>query len=95
MSLTEEILSQQSDNVLKRLRGADRFWSALRSGEIKAPQVVTNSSETIGECDIDIAICGGTLGILLGAALQQLGWRVSLIERGILKGRKQEWNIST
>ena len=94
MSLTSEILSQQSDNVLERLRQADRFWSALRSGQIDAPEVVTNSSTTIGECDLDVIICGGTLGILLGAALQQLGWRVGLIERGILKGREQEWNIS-
>ena len=94
MRLTEEILSQQPDNILERLRQADRFWSALRSGKIDAPEVVTNSSATIGECDLDVIICGGTLGILLGAALQQLGWRVGLIERGVLKGRDQEWNIS-
>ena len=94
MSLTEEILSQQSDNILERLRGADRFWSALRSGKIDVPEVVSDSSATIGQCEFDVIICGGTLGILLGAALQQLGWQVGLIERGILKGRDQEWNIS-
>ena len=94
MSLTSEILSQQPDNVLERLRQADRFWSAIRLGAIDAPEIVTNSRATIGECDLDVIICGGTLGILLGAALQQLGWRVGLIERGILKGREQEWNIS-
>ncbi len=37
---------------------------------------------------------GGTLGILLAAALQKQGWKVALIERGILRGREQEWNIS-
>ena len=94
MSLTETILSQQPNNVLARLRQADKFWSALRNGEIDAPQVVTESKESIGKCDLDLIICGGTLGILLGAALVQLGWRVGLIERGILKGREQEWNIS-
>ena len=94
MSLTEKILDRQSDNVLERLRGADRFWSALRSGKITAPEVITNSSTAIGDCEADIVICGGTLGILLGAALQQLGWEVILIERGVLKGREQEWNIS-
>ena len=94
MSLSESILSQRADNVLERLRNADRFWSALREGKIDAPQVVTNSSIAMGEAETDIVICGGTLGILLGAALQQLGWQVTLIERGILKGRKQEWNIS-
>ena len=94
MSLSESILSQRSDNVLERLRSADRFWSALREGKIDAAEVVTNSWDNIGEAETDIVICGGTLGILLGAALQQLGWRVTLIERGILKGREQEWNIS-
>ena len=94
MNLTSEILAQQSDNVLERLRRADQFWSALKSGEIDAAEVVSNSTNLIGEVDTDIVISGGTLGILLGAALQQLGWRVILIERGILKGREQEWNIS-
>ena len=94
MSLTSEILSQQPDNVLERLRQADRFWSALRSGKIDAAEVIGNSSTAIGDTDTDIVICGGTLGILLGAALQQLGWQVVLIERGVLKGREQEWNIS-
>lgn len=94
MSLTEKILDRQPDNVLERLRGADRFWSALRSGNMTAPEVVSDSSTAIGDCEADIVICGGTLGILLGAALQQLGWQVILIERGVLKGREQEWNIS-
>lgn len=94
MTLTEKILGQRSDNTLENLRRADRFWSALKEGKIDAPEVVSNSSDSIGEADTDVVICGGTLGILLGAALQQLGWRVSLIERGILKGREQEWNIS-
>ncbi len=83
MSLTEQILSQQPDNVLERLRGADKFWTALRSQQLKVPQVVTESKETLGETDWDLVICGGTLGILLGAACAKLGWRVALIERGI------------
>jgi hypothetical protein len=41
-----------------------------------------------------VVIAGGTLGILLGAALARRGWRVILIERGILRGREQEWNTS-
>ena len=94
MSLTSEILAQRSDNALERLRRADQFWSALRSGKIDVPQVVDNSAAEIGQTDTDVLICGGTLGILLGAALQQHGWQVTLVERGILKGREQEWNIS-
>ena len=94
MSLAEQILARQPDNVLKKLRGADKFWTALRSQQMQVPQVVTKTSEALGEIDWDIVICGGTLGILLGAALQKLGWRVALLERGILRGREQEWNIS-
>ena len=98
MSLTEQILSQQPDNVLDRLRRADQFWTALRSGNIAATEVVRNSLVEIGDrnsdLEPDIVICGGTLGILLGASLQQLGWRVTVIERGVLRGREQEWNIS-
>jgi len=76
MSLTEQILSQQPDNVL------DRRNSLVEIGD-------RNS-----DLEPDIVICGGTLGILLGASLQQLGWRVTVIERGVLRGREQEWNIS-
>ena len=94
MSLTSEILSQQPDNVLARLRRADQFWSALRTGKLDVTEVVSNSAADIGQTDTDLVICGGTLGILLGTALQQRGWSVTLIERGILRGREQEWNIS-
>jgi lycopene cyclase CruP len=39
-------------------------------------------------------VCGGTLGILIATTLALRGWRVGVIERGILRGRDQEWNIS-
>jgi len=94
MSLVETILAQRFDHALTNLRRADQFWSALKEGKIDAPEVVSQSSDNLGETDTDLVICGGTLGILLGAALQQLDWRVTLIERGVLKGREQEWNIS-
>ena len=94
MNLTEAILGKRTDNALANLRRADKFWSALKEGKIDAPKVIREDSNSIGKPDTDIVICGGTLGILLGAALQQLGWQVSLIERGVLRGREQEWNIS-
>lgn len=94
MSLTEQILSPRSDNTLVGLRQADKFWSAIKENKIEPSQVVFASGEKLLESDSDIVICGGTLGILLGAALQRLGWQVTLIEKGILKGREQEWNIS-
>lgn len=93
MSLTEEILSQLSGDPLTGLRRADALWRSLRNGSLPIPTVVQTSDALI-DPEWDVIICGGTLGILLGAALAQQGWRVALIERGILRGRDQEWNIS-
>lgn len=94
MTLTEQILAGRSDNTLDRLRGVDRIWQTLRENTPLIPQVVKQTQESLKNCDWDIVISGGTLGILIGASLQRLGWKVALIERGILRGRDQEWNIS-
>jgi lycopene cyclase CruP len=94
MTLTEQILSQLPGDVLGRLRSVDKLWQELRSDTVSIPCVIDESRDSLGNPDWDIIICGGTLGILLGAALQKRGWRVALIERGILRGRDQEWNIS-
>ncbi len=94
MSKTEQILQQLPGDVLGRLRGADRLWQALRENTAPVPQAIQESQEPLGNLDWDVVICGGTLGILIGCALQKCGWRVALIERGILRGRDQEWNIS-
>ncbi|CAN6701966.1 unnamed protein product [Malus baccata var. baccata] len=42
----------------------------------------------------DVLICGGTLGIFIATALCAKGLRVGIVERNVLKGREQEWNIS-
>ena len=42
----------------------------------------------------DVIVCGGTLGVFLAASLQRRGLRVAIVERGPLRGREQEWNIS-
>ena len=94
MSLTAEILSQQPGEVLTQLRRADQLWWEQRHNANKPDPVVNTSQELLETQDYDVIISGGTLGILLAATLQQLGWRVALLERGILKGRLQEWNIS-
>ena len=36
----------------------------------------------------------GTLGIFLAATLARQGKKVAVVERGKLRGRTQEWNIS-
>src|SRR6476469_5996581 len=94
MNLTEQILSHLPGDTLEGLRKADNFWKALREGSLPLPTVFKESSEVLGTIDWDIVICGGTLGIFIGAGLAKLGFRVALIERGILRGRDQEWNIS-
>jgi lycopene cyclase CruP len=94
MSITEEVLAQIPGHPLEGLRRVDALWKALREGSMSVPEVVQISDHFLEQLDYDVVICGGTLGILLGAALVRKGWRVALIERGILKGRDQEWNIS-
>ncbi|MEH2347574.1 MAG: FAD-binding oxidoreductase [Nostoc sp.] len=94
MSLTEEILSQLPGDVLKGLRQSDRILTSLRENTSPTPQLVKENQQPLGAVDFDVLICGGTLGILIGCALAVKGLRVALLERGILQGREQEWNIS-
>jgi lycopene cyclase CruP len=93
MTLTEHILSPLAGDPLAGLRRTDALWSALRQGTLPVATVVSQGSDNLA-LDWDVVICGGTLGILIGAALAQRGWRVALLERGRLQGRAQEWNIS-
>jgi lycopene cyclase CruP len=94
MSLTKQLLSQIPGNPWIGLQRADALWKQYREGEIPCSRVVHEHAETLEAIDWDVVICGGTLGVLMGAALAQKGWRVALLERGRLRGRDQEWNIS-
>lgn len=94
MSITEEVLAKIPGSPLEGLRRVDALWRALREDTLPVPNKVEISDRSLTSVDWDVVICGGTLGILIGAALVKKGWRVTLIERGILRGREQEWNIS-
>ncbi|HEY9838390.1 MAG TPA: FAD-dependent oxidoreductase [Vampirovibrionales bacterium] len=94
MTLTERILSQLPGDVLTGLHRSDRLWQSLKKNPQVIPSVITEHSQPVTSWEWDILVCGGTLGIFIGAALAVKGWRVALIERGILRGRDQEWNIS-
>ncbi|MEG4206462.1 FAD-dependent oxidoreductase [Microcoleus sp. Pol7_A1] len=94
MSLTEQILSQLPADALGGLRKVDRLWENLKQNTAPAPQAVKHSQQPLDTLEFDIVIGGGTLGILIGTALAVRGWRVALLERGTLRGREQEWNIS-
>ncbi|KAJ4981737.1 hypothetical protein NE237_032574 [Protea cynaroides] len=91
-----------SYNALKKL---DQLWSNICS----SPKVLQEQREVVScirglfsHSDLadravdafDVLICGGTLGIFLATALSSKGLRVGIIERNLLKGREQEWNIS-
>jgi len=94
MSLVEEVLHQLPGDIFGGLQKCDRLLNSLRENTAPIPQVVTQSNVPLETVDWDVVICGGTLGILIGCALVKRGWRVALLERGILRGREQEWNIS-
>ena len=94
MTLTQDILSSLPGNAYENLQRADATWSAIRNETFSSPEVLAESQELLGDCEFDVAIAGGTLGIVMGSALARRGWRVAVLERGQLKGREQEWNIS-
>lgn len=96
MSHTQTILQSLPGNPYIGLQRADALWHDYRHDQIPTPRVVSTQSEPLEllTSPYDVVICGGTLGVLLGATLARRGWRVALLERNILKGRDQEWNIS-
>jgi lycopene cyclase CruP len=94
MPPTAQILAQLPGDGLGNLRRTDALWQALRSEPLPVPTVIQSSATELAAIAWDVVICGGTLGIMLGAALALKGWRVALLERGVLRGRQQEWNIS-
>ncbi|GIL49896.1 hypothetical protein Vafri_6207 [Volvox africanus] len=78
-------------------QAAEEQWARLR-GEPPtgpAPQFVRESTQPLQAVpDYDVVVCGGTLGIFVAASLARRGLRVVVLERGPLRGRAQEWNIS-
>ncbi len=94
MSLTQEVLSRLPGDVLGGLRRADSILTSLKLGNAPLPMVVKENPQPLNIVDWDVVISGGTLGILIGCAIVSRGLQVAVIERGILRGREQEWNIS-
>ncbi|MEM6445656.1 MAG: FAD-binding oxidoreductase [Cyanobacteria bacterium P01_D01_bin.123] len=90
----ESFLADVPGRALDNLQRADALWSQVKQGTLPVPAVAFVDEVPLGNTEWDVAIAGGTLGILMGAALAQRGWKVVVIERGILRGREQEWNVS-
>ncbi|BFM41160.1 FAD-binding oxidoreductase [Synechocystis sp. LKSZ1] len=94
MTLLETYFADLPGQPLAALQATDQRWWALRHGQLAPVTVVQPGLAESMTPDFDLAVMGGTLGILLATALQQRGWRVLVLERGPLRGRAQEWNIS-
>ncbi|MBV5261060.1 FAD-binding oxidoreductase [Synechococcus moorigangaii CMS01] len=94
MGQVETILGAMPGNPLGGLQAADQRWRAWRQGQIPHNPIVRVGTDHCPDYDCDVLVCGSTLGLLLGAALQRRGWRVMILERGLVEGRRQEWNIS-
>lgn len=87
----------EEGNPTISLSRAEEAFTRLKSSTLQEPDkpfVMTTSTPHNPSAPYDVVIVGGTLGIFYATALQALGWRVVVIERGPVKGRSQEWNIS-
>lgn len=93
----EGIWQQMKADVPAAAPPARPFVRDLMSSAIDAAAAIRAfSADEDGNLtpDYDVIICGGTLGIFLASALQRSGLKVAVIERGVIAGREQEWNIS-
>jgi 2-polyprenyl-6-methoxyphenol hydroxylase-like FAD-dependent oxidoreductase len=79
------------------LQRLDAAWLDLRTREVYGPrpEFVRRTEDPLpAPPALDVVVAGGTLGIFLAAALQAAGLKVAVVERGEVKGRAQEWNLS-
>ena len=86
---------QRADAVWQRIK--ERAARKSRGEELEPPPEVVKrymSQMPATAESFDVAVCGGTLGILVARALQRKGFSVCIVERGVVQGREQEWNVS-
>ena len=75
----------------------DAAWRDIKTRRLYGmpPKVVRTTRDALPAVPgIDVIVGGGTLGILVAAALQARGLRTAVVEKGVLRGRDQDWNIS-
>ncbi|PZU99257.1 MAG: FAD-dependent oxidoreductase [Pseudanabaena sp.] len=94
MSLFASLRSPNPAEAAIQLERMDAFWKVYRQDNQAIAQVVIVKQSKLVDKEFDVIVCGGTLGIFIASALQMRGWRVAVIEQGLLRGRAQEWNIS-
>ncbi|KAJ0113339.1 hypothetical protein Patl1_01961 [Pistacia atlantica] len=105
ISVSGEVGGAGGTYSYEALKKLDRVWSTICSAQtiVQEPQQVVSSIPGLfSQSDLankavdtfDVIVCGGTLGIFIATALSFKGLRVAIVERNMLKGREQEWNIS-
>lgn len=95
ISLETQLQSQAASlNALRQVDQRLKIWRSQGTFFPNPAQIVHAQAIAINAPEFDVVISGGTLGIILGAALVRRGWRVAVVERGLLQGREQEWNVA-
>lgn len=83
--------------TLQSFQRLDAAWSDLRNRTVYGlrPKTVKVTQDVLPAVPgLDVIVGGGTLGVFLAMALQARGLKTAVIERGMLRGRDQDWNIS-
>mmetsp|Transcript_30597 Transcript_30597/g.79664 ORF Transcript_30597/g.79664 Transcript_30597/m.79664 type:complete len:428 (+) Transcript_30597:105-1388(+) len=105
--LARQVLTDNMNNLegdpLAFLDVTEAYWRALRNQKHQpnkpGPRVVRMLGDGITamdpkDLDYDVCVCGGTLGLMLATTLQKRGFKVCVLDKRLIEGRTQEWNIS-
>lgn len=96
-SSTSSMGSAGGNTSFSSFMNLDAAWTDIKTRRLHGmpPKVVKTTRDDLPAVPrIDVIVGGGTLGILVAAALQARGLRTAVIEKGVLRGRDQDWNIS-
>ena len=78
------------DELLERLDHLD----AVRARGVPAPDAVSRAPDASAAIDVDVAIVGGGLSLLIAPVLAAHGVRVAVFERARVGAAHREWNAS-
>lgn len=100
--------SLEGGSMLPFLAASEAYWKSLRNQKDTKGNVPTVIKTRPGEnmplpqqqgdgstpTVFDAVVCGGTLGLFVATALQLRGHKVCIVDKRLVQGRSQEWNIS-
>jgi flavin-dependent dehydrogenase len=96
-SETEGVFSAGASTSYDAFCRLDAAWEDMKTRRVYGlpPKTVRTTVEGLPACPgIDVIVGGGTLGIFVAMALQKRGLRTAVIDRGMVCGRDQDWNVS-